>query len=107
MKALHVNDAIASPVYDQVTERVIRQLFESLIYERVVKPRISENGDKLTFALIGSDERGETVEYRCSGRGAFTFGRIRIDRHSVVRCAGGEAKAAEHPRQLEKEEASQ
>ncbi|MGO4543551.1 IucA/IucC family siderophore biosynthesis protein [Paenibacillus sp. 2TAB23] len=84
-QAHQVSEAIASPIYKQVTERIVRQLLESLLYEQIVMPRQEKNGEKLVFRMDGKDAFGQMVTYSCSGRRAYTFGRIKLERDSVIR----------------------
>lgn len=100
LQAFQASEAIASPIYNQVTERIVRQLLESLLYERVIQPRTERVGEKLVFILEGKDASGSKVEYRCVGREAMTFGRIRLDRHSVSRMARGSEEMELQPGQL-------
>lgn len=96
----HVDNAITSPIFRQVTERIIRQLLESLLYEQVVQPVITIEGEKLLFAIEGTDATGCRVEYRCKGRRTITFGRIKLDRNSIIRVVRGSAASPIQPDQV-------
>ncbi|CAM4482925.1 siderophore synthetase component [Paenibacillus endophyticus] len=84
-QAYRVSEAIASPIYKQVTERIVRQLLESLLYEQIVMARQEKEGEKIVFRIDGKDAYGKMVTYSCTGRRAYTFGRIRLERDSVTR----------------------
>ncbi|WP_169086427.1 IucA/IucC family protein [Paenibacillus sp. PL91] len=100
LQAYRVNEAIRSPIYNQVTERVVRQLLESLLYEQIVSPQLREEGKPFIFTLNGLHASGKRVVYVCKGRRTMTFGRIRIAKHSIIRMVEGVIEPITHPGQL-------
>ncbi|MCU5379364.1 siderophore biosynthesis protein [Bacillus cereus] len=71
--------ALESEDYISVRRRVLRQLVESLIYERIITPVRIENEEQILFLIQGLDEDNKSVTYECYGRERMTFGRISID----------------------------
>ncbi|MED3398137.1 IucA/IucC family protein [Bacillus wiedmannii] len=71
--------ALESEDYISVRRRVLRQLVESLIYERIITPVRIEKEEQILFLIQGLDEDNRIVTYECYGRERMTFGRISID----------------------------
>lgn len=71
--------ALESEDYISVRRRVLRQLIESLIYERIITPVRIENEEQILFLIQGLDEDNKSVTYECYGRERMTFGRISIN----------------------------
>lgn len=93
-----VQQALRSPAYDKVGERMRRQLAESMLFERLVpyEELPAEGGPegrpRLLFSLRGTDRNGASVSYEAEGRRTATFGRIRLDGPVRRRSAGGAAE---------------
>ncbi|WP_142953936.1 IucA/IucC family protein [Bacillus cereus] len=71
--------ALESKDYISVRRRVLRQLVESLIYERIITPVRIESEEQILFLIQGLDKDNKSVTYECYGRERMTFGRISID----------------------------
>ncbi|MGN7453307.1 IucA/IucC family protein [Paenibacillus pasadenensis] len=98
-----VQRALRSAAYDEVGERMRRQLVESMLFERLVPFEELEaaghaEGEgaagrgRLRFALRAADRDGAPVRYEAEGRRTATFGRIRLDGPVRRRSAGGTAE---------------
>lgn len=75
--------------------RVLRQLFESLIFENIVPHAASPAGGDTLFAVQGVDEHGQAVSYVATGRRRPTFERVRLNEEPLKRVAAGQAREAE------------
>jgi 2-[(L-alanin-3-ylcarbamoyl)methyl]-3-(2-aminoethylcarbamoyl)-2-hydroxypropanoate synthase len=75
--------------------RVLRQLFESLIFEKIVPH--DELGDVagVHFKVHGLDEQGRAVAYTGVGRRRHTFDRVRLGAAPLRREVAGEAEEAQ------------
>lgn len=81
-----LSDAIASPSYQAAQRRVLRQLIEALLFERVLTARTSADGaDTVTFDIAAQTSDGQPVSYRCHGRISASFDRIRLDDTPLLR----------------------
>ncbi|MDF2670897.1 MAG: iucA / IucC family protein [Paenibacillus sp.] len=88
-------NALLSPSYLQARRRVFRQLIESLIYEGIIRAdRRKIAKDEIEFTIHGTSETREPVLYRCYGTERFSFGRIRLNKHPLMR-KGQEAQEQE------------
>jgi siderophore synthetase component len=88
---VRISEAVASPAYDEVKRRVIRQLLEALIFEGIVQVDRREFADHGVFTIHGKDEAGRSVSYVCRGEVRFTFGRIRLHIDTLQRHSGEQA----------------
>ncbi|GGE06513.1 siderophore biosynthesis protein IucA [Marinithermofilum abyssi] len=86
--------AIHSPQYIEVRRRIFRQLVESLIYEKVVRPSVETVKEGLLFQLHGKDGDGRPVIYRCTGKRRYSFDRIRLT-GTVERVSGADVREAD------------
>lgn len=78
--------ALTSDHYQRAQHRVLRQLIEALLFERVVVPEMTHEGlDKVTFHILGCTQEGRSIGYRCCGRISESFGRIRLDASVILR----------------------
>ncbi len=80
-------EALSSPHYLAAQQRVLRQLIEALLFERVLRAETTQEHDGVRFHIPGRTAAGELVAYRCNGRISESFGRIRLDGGSIVRSA--------------------
>ncbi|WP_407310653.1 IucA/IucC family protein [Pseudomonas sp. nanlin1] len=73
-------------LYQQVQQRVVGQLLQTLLYEQVLSYRREPLDDhRQRFVVCGSDARQEQVQYHCEGRLGHSFELIRLDHASLVR----------------------
>ncbi|GAB2851519.1 IucA/IucC family protein [Pseudoduganella ginsengisoli] len=81
-----LTDAIASPSYQTAQRRVLRQLIEALLFERVLNVRTTVNGpDDVTFDIDAQTSAGQPVTFRCHGYISDSFERIRLDDTPLLR----------------------
>lgn len=93
--------ALASPHYQAAQRRVLRQLIEALLFERVLIPETTADGlGRICFHLRGRTQDGQPVEYRCHGRISDSFGRIRLDPSSVMRIDAQAARPVASPQEF-------
>ncbi len=72
--------------YRQVSQRVVGQLLQTLLYEDVLSYRQEPLGDgRQRFIVAGTDEQGAAVEYRCDGLLSDSFAIIRLDSATLQR----------------------
>lgn len=83
-------EALQSPRFKQVEQRVIRQLIEALLYEKILPYEY----DKGFFVLAGGTRDGRAVHYRCKGEIKTGFGRIKLEKTPVLRLADNRASPA-------------
>lgn len=96
-------EALQSPEYNRVERRIIRQLIESLLYERIIVRQNVEDGTLASagpakdeeIVLSGETAEGAGVSYVCTGRTKLSFGRIRLSRTAAVRRVGPEGTESE------------
>lgn len=75
--------------------RVLRQLFESLLFENIV-PHVAEPvGGETRFSVRGVDEHGRAVSYVATGSRRPTFERVRLTGTPLQRVIGGQTREAE------------
>lgn len=80
--------ALTSDHFQNAQGRVLRQLIEALLFERVLVPEMTKKGpDEVWFYIPGQTQEGRLVGYRCWGRISDSFGRIHLDASSVLRVA--------------------
>lgn len=78
--------ALTSNHYQSAQRRVLRQLIEALLFERVLVPEMTTEGpDEVWFHIPGRTQEGRSASYRCQGRISESFGRIRLDASSILR----------------------
>lgn len=82
--------ALQSPRYEEVEQRVNRQLIQTLIYEDIL-PYEYRSNDTGLFLLEGKTPDGERVQYRCPGERKDSFGLVKLDCGPVLRVAGDSA----------------
>ncbi|GKU76663.1 IucA/IucC family siderophore biosynthesis protein [Paenibacillus sp. L3-i20] len=80
-----VESAICGPQYKKVRQRILRQLIEALLFEKVLPAQKVPLENKTQFILGVTDHRGKEITYICSGSERYTFGRIRLDEGPVFR----------------------
>ncbi|MEW6732315.1 MAG: IucA/IucC family protein [Acidobacteriota bacterium] len=95
LRASSIDDALRCEQFIEVRRRILRQLIESLIYERVITPEVAASSADRVFLLAGKTEAGCPVTYRCHGRQAFGFDRIRLSSDPVMRINGETTREAE------------
>ena len=78
--------ALASPHYLAAQHRVLRQLVEALLFERILDPEVTP-GDRgmACFHIPARTQQGCLIGYRCHGRISGSFGRIRLDNLPLMR----------------------
>lgn len=75
-----LSEAIASPAYLTAQQRVLRQLIEALLFERILTARTSADGPgRVNFDIDGQASDGQSVTYRCHGYISDSFERVRLD----------------------------
>lgn len=79
--------ALQSTRYQEVEQRVVRQLVQALIYEDILPYKHLPEGAGL-FVLEGRTADGRPVQYRCPGAHKVSFGRVMLDQGPVLRVAG-------------------
>lgn len=78
--------ALTSDHYLCTQRRVLRQLIEALLFERVLVHDVAQAGpDGVHFMIQGRTPEGRAIGYRCRGRVSDSFGRIRLDASSIQR----------------------
>lgn len=65
----------------KVEQRVIKQLFQALIYEEVIAATIENE----CFIISAQDRNQQAVEYIASGKHYLSFGLVRMDDQNVMR----------------------
>lgn len=85
--------------FAQARRRVLRQLFESLVYENIAPHEAVVAGGETRFTLRGADEQGRGVAYVALGRRRTSFGRVRLTA-AVQRVAESGAEEAQSPARL-------
>ncbi|HVK95067.1 MAG TPA: IucA/IucC family protein [Noviherbaspirillum sp.] len=80
-------DALQSTHYQEVEQRVIRQLIQTLIYEDILPYAYSTHGGD--FLLEGETPDGRRVQYRCPGERKDSFGLVKLHQGPVMRFADG------------------
>ncbi|MGP0630114.1 IucA/IucC family protein [Nitrospina sp. 32_T5] len=90
-----VERALRSESFIHVRRRIFRQLLETLIYEKVIRPRCKAVGDRLHYQLDGCDANGAALHYRFEGRRRASFERIRLDAAPVMRYAKSSVNEAD------------
>lgn len=83
-------EALQSARYQEVEQRVIRQLVQALLYEGVLRYQYVANGVGL-FLLEGRTADGQRMQYRCPGERKDSFGLIKLDQGPVTRVVGDHA----------------
>lgn len=91
--------ALRSPIFTQVEQRILRQLIQAMLYEEILPYDTFSDaaGDgRGHFILHGKDTTGQPVQYRSVGKRMNSFGRIRLLRIPVIRVGtdGSETTAA-------------
>lgn len=72
--------------YQQVEQRVVGQLLQTLLYENVLPYRHSPlDGGQYRFVVSGIDAQQQPVEYHCNGLLSESFELIRVDYASLER----------------------
>src|SRR5476649_1869173 len=72
--------------YQQVEQRVVGQLLQTLLYENVLAYQHSPlSGSQYRFVVSGLDAQQQPVEYHCSGLLSASFELIRLDYASLER----------------------
>lgn len=90
--------ALRSQRYNEVEQRVVRQLLQALIYENVLpyeylNSAAADSAD--AFLLRGKTPDGQLVQYRCPGQLRDSFGLVKLDPVPIVRlCADSEPRSA-------------
>jgi siderophore synthetase component len=78
--------ALTSDHYSRTQSRVLRQLIEALLFERVLAHEVTQAGpDRVCFHIHGQSQDGRAIGYRCHGRISESFGRIRVDASTLER----------------------
>lgn len=77
--------ALQSARYQEVEQRVVRQLLQALIYEDILPYEYARTGQ---FFLEGRTADGWLVQYRCPGEIKDSFGLVKLDKGPVMRVAG-------------------
>lgn len=77
-----LSDTGFTPAYQLAEQRVIKQLLEALLFERVLPCQTS--GNDLTIPVSA------TLSYHCQATTSFSFGRIRIQPGSLQRSENGQ-----------------
>ena len=79
-------EALTSPHYHIVQRRVLRQLIEALLFERVLIAETTLDGPEMVcFYIPARTQQGRSIAYRCRGRISDSFGRIRLDDSPILR----------------------
>ncbi|MGR7945713.1 IucA/IucC family protein [Paenibacillus sp. M.A.Huq-81] len=92
--AKKAEEAICGEQYGEVTGRILRQLLEALLFEKVLTAEKTQMNGSVRFAIPFTDEAGHAVTYICYGEERYTFGRVRLNRDPIIRItAEGEAVA--------------
>lgn len=79
-------DALRSHHYQAAEQRVLRQLIEALLFERVLLAQVTvDSPDRVCFEVPGQTTDGRAVGYCCYGRISESFGRIRLAAGPVLR----------------------
>ncbi|WP_020407119.1 IucA/IucC family protein [Hahella ganghwensis] len=91
-------DALASKQFQQVEQRVIRQLLQTLIYEDVLPYEFRQDAtpdNKGWFVLEGKTLDGKPVHYHCRGGAKVSFGQIKLEKVAVLRISeNGQTRSA-------------
>ncbi|QGQ99113.1 IucA/IucC family siderophore biosynthesis protein [Paenibacillus psychroresistens] len=83
MKQVSYLDKEQRTAFDEVTERIIRQTMESLLFEEIIS--IVPNEKEWSFT--GKTVDGNIVEYSCEAAEKWSFGRVKIVKNSIKRKA--------------------
>lgn len=75
--------------------RVLRQLFESLIFEKIVPHEELPDGAEVRFEVRGLDAQGRAVVYVGVGRRRDSFDRVRLGEAPLSREVAGRAEEAQ------------
>ncbi|MBX4149098.1 IucA/IucC family protein [Paenibacillus lautus] len=88
--------ALRSRAYDRAEQRVLGQLIEAVLYEEIVSTTegLPSEGESRSVTLAGRSCAGEAVSYQFVCRCSFSFGRVRIDRGTVMRSGPDGATAS-------------
>ncbi|MBD2870542.1 IucA/IucC family protein [Paenibacillus arenilitoris] len=102
MSAIHltsVEDMIHSHTYAKARRRVLVQLIEALLYERLAAFTMNEAAEREgeEIRIEGRDAGGAPVFYVCEGRRTASFGRIRLSGGPIMRVHEGEVEEAKDP----------
>lgn len=88
-------EALTSPHYRIAQRRVLRQLIEALLFERVlISETTPDSQDRVCFHIPARTQQGKSIGYRCHGRISDSFGRIRLDDAPVLRIGADGTKSA-------------
>ena len=77
--------AFTSPIFGQVQRRLLRQLMESLIYERLIATSCENVNGEIRYVFHGSSRDGHSVRYQAQGCLSPSFGRIKLNENSIIR----------------------
>lgn len=78
--------ALTSDHYQNAQRRVLRQLIEAVLFERLLVPDMTPEGaDGVRVHIPGRTQEGRSLHYRCRGRISESFGRIRLDASPILR----------------------
>ena len=83
------SDALQSPVFAQVEQRIIRQLIQALVFERLLpreRIQLSADGAEPLCTLLATDSR---IRYRVAGERRASFGRLALKAQPVIRLEDG------------------
>lgn len=79
-------EALSSPHYQLAQRRILRQLVEALLFERLLIPATSPyDQDRVYFHIPALTRDGQSIGYCCHGRVSDSFGRIRLDDTPLLR----------------------
>ncbi|UKS28459.1 IucA/IucC family siderophore biosynthesis protein [Paenibacillus sp. HWE-109] len=92
--------ALQSPEYARVEKRILRQLVESLLFERIIdcstsKEPISAVSSESRFVMKGVSTEGLPLIYQCWGSLKISFGRIRLSRQKGIERVGPDGVTSE------------
>lgn len=80
-------EALVSPSYQAAQQRALRQLIEALLFEEVLTAEMTvQEPDLMRFEIPGLTLDGRQVTYSCVGRVSASFGRIRLNAATLIRC---------------------
>lgn len=67
--------------FEDVSERIMRQTLEALIYEEIIEITKGER----EWSFVGKNFNGEQIHYSCIAEEKWSFGRIKIKKNSIKR----------------------
>lgn len=86
--------ALTSSHYEVAQRRVLRQLIEALLFERVLTAQtFTDQHGRTCFHMLGRMHDDCTCIYRCYGRVSDSFERIRLDATPVMRIGPNDAES--------------